>query len=404
MPVAARVSKDDVIAFRLRAHNLAERLGADGLLAAADRCGIQDSPPGSALLALHARVRDLTPQHLADAVAEQKSLLQTWSMRGAPFCFPSAAAAVFTTGVLPPSEEALRHFIPGVQPALDSLGIGLTEAVGLIGAEVGAVLSERRLAIAELGAQIAERVARRLPGPKREIWERPGPYSPGQPLGEGVVHFCLRVLTLQGVVCFAPRVGNKAPFVLVEEWLGRPIPAVDPALARADLLRRYLHAYGPSTRRDFAAWVGVRAGDTDCWWDLVEDELTAVEFGGTAWILTEDLGALQSTPMPNGVRLLPPRDPYTQLRDHETVLDKALHRQVWKTIGEPGTVLADGRITGTWRARRSGRKLAITITTFGSLPDRDKAPLQAEAERIGTLRGASSVAVGFDVHSPSAGP
>lgn len=47
------------------------------------------------------------------------------------------------------------------------------------------------------------------------------------------MHFCIRILTLQGVVCFAPRAGNKAPFVLVDEWLGHPIPDVDPAVARA---------------------------------------------------------------------------------------------------------------------------------------------------------------------------
>ena len=396
--MAHRVATSDVIAFRLGAHHLTERLGEGGLLHAAGRCAIQNSPPGSALLALHARVRNLTQEQMADAVAGEKSLLQTWCMRGAPFYFPASDAPVFTTGVLPPTEAAMRHLVPGVEQALDKLGLSMVEVVGLTGGEIGEVLSGRRLAINELGAEIAERIARRLPKRQRDVWDEAGPYAPGQPLGEGVVHFCVRILTLQGVVCFAPRAGNKAPFVLVDEWLGHPLPDTDPDLARAELLRRYLRCYGPSTRGDFAAWAGIHAGDTDPWWSEVEDELTQVEFRGTAWILTEDLDALRSAPMPKGVRLLPPRDPYTQMRDRETIVDRKYHREVWKMVGEPGAVLAGGRVTGTWRPRKSGRKLSITIRTFGPLSDRDRKSLQAEAEQVGPLRGASSVEVGFDTY------
>ena len=395
MSVADRVSKGDVIAFRLGAHHLIERLGENGLLEAAGRCGIQNSPPGSALLALHARERDLTPERLAEAVAGEKSLLQTWCMRGAPFYFPAADAPIFTTGVLPPTEAARRHFVRGVGPALDTLGMSLTETVELTGAELHAVLSGRRLAITALGAELARRIARRLPQRQRDLWEAAGPYAPDQPLGEGVVHFCLRILTLQRVVCFAPRAGNTAPFVLVDEWLGQPIPDFDPEAARAELLRRYLRCYGPSTRGDFAAWAGLRARDTDPWWRPVQDELTPVEFGGPSWILTEDLDALRSAPTPAGVRLLPPRDPYTQLRDRETIVDKQYHREVWKTVGEPGAVLVDGEIAGIWRPRTSGRKLTITVETFGSLPDRGKQLLQHEAEQVAPLRGAASVDVQF---------
>lgn len=393
-----KVSKGDVIAFRLNAHQLTERSGETGLLDAAGRCGIQNSPPGSALLALHARVRNLTREQVGEAVAEDKSLLQTWCMRGSPFYFPAADAPVFTTGVLPPTEEAMRHFILGVEQTLGKLDMSLTEAVELTGAEIDDVLSGRQLAINELGAELATRIARNLPKKQRDIWEEHGPYAPDQLLGEGVVHFCIRILTLQRVVCFAPRAANKAPFVLVDEWLGHPIPDIDPEVARAELLRRYLRCYGPSTRGDFAAWVGIYTGDTGPWWSLVEDELTQVEFGSKSWILTEDLDALRSAPKPKGVRLLPPRDPYTQMRDRETIVDKKYHREVWKSVGEPGAVLANGKIIGIWRPRKSGRKLTVTIKTFDSLPDRDNKSLQDEAEQVTPLRGASSVDVEFDTY------
>jgi hypothetical protein len=203
---------------------------------------------------------------------------------------------------------------------------------------------------------------------------------------------------LQRVVCFAPRAGNKAPFVLVDEWLGHPIPDTDQDVARAELLRRYLRCYGPSTRSHFAAWLGIRPGDADPWWSLVTDELTQVDFGGAAWLLTEDLDALRSASMPKGVRLLPPRDPYTQMRDHETIVDKKYQREVWKAVGEPGTVLAGGRMTGTWRLRETGGRLTVAIKTFGPLTDRNKRSIQGEAEQIAPLRGASSVDVEFDTY------
>ncbi len=402
------VSKGDVVAFRLGAHHLTGRLddstrlddGAgphpadkhcdDSLLTAAGRCAVQDSPPGSALLALHARVQGVTPARLSDAFTESKSLLQTWCMRGAPFCFPTTDAPVFTTGVLPPTEQAARHLLQGVAPAVDGLGLSLGEAVELTRDQIGEVLAGRRLDINTLGAQVAARVAEELPPTRRSGWQAPGPWAPDQPLGEGIVHFCVRMLTLQGVVCFAPRERGKGLFVLVEEWLGRPLEAVDPQVARAELVRRYLRCYGPSTPAGLAAWLGVRTGDTDPWWSLVADELTPVGFAGTSWILTEDLDALRSPPAPVGVRLLPPRDPYTQMRDRETIVDPAFHRQVWKALGEPGAVLADGEIVGTWRPRKSGRTLTVAVTPFGALPSRHVGSMREEAQLVAPLRGATS--------------
>ncbi|GAB3892064.1 winged helix DNA-binding domain-containing protein [Kibdelosporangium lantanae] len=394
--MAGKVSRSDVTAFRLNAHNLTERLGRKGLLEAAGRCGVQNSPPGSALLALHARVKNLSQDDVGKAIADDRSLLQTWCMRGSPFFLPTADAPVFTTGVLPPTEKALSHFIAGVEQVLDKLDMTITDAVDLTAGEIDKVLSGRQLAINELGAELAGRVGRKLSKKRRELWEGKGPWGADQPLGEGVVHFCVRVLTLRKQVCFAPRDGNKAPFVLVDEWLGHPVPDVEPGVARAELLRRYLRCYGPSTRGDFAAWVGLQAGDTDPWWSPIEEELTPVDFGGKAWILTEDADDLRSAPHAEGVRLLPPGDPYTQMRDRETIVEKKYQREVWKNVGQPGVVLAHGRITGTWRPRRNGKRLTMTIRTFDTLASRDRKPLEAEAEAVASLRGASSVEVGFE--------
>lgn len=390
----AKVRTSDVVAFRLRAHHLVHRQPADRLHAVAGACGVQNSPPGSTLLALHARVEGVTADRIGRLVGEERSLLQTWCMRGAPFHFPTVDAPIFTTGVLPTTQTARLHLLAGVEPALSRLGLGLDEIVETAAAEIGDVLSRRRLAIDELGEQLAERVAGRLSPVQRATWCEAGPYAANQPLGEAVVHFCLRILTLRGLVCMAPRSQNRAPFVLLGEWLGHALPQDDPEGWRAALLRRYLHCYGPSTRKDFATWLGVHVGDVDPWWNPVADELTPVEVDGRrSWILTDDLAALQSESELRGVRLLPPSDPYTQMRDRDSIVEARHHREVWQAVGSPGAVLADGRIVGTWRPRKVGHSLTFKVRTFQSLDARLREELHEEADGVAELRGASAITV-----------
>lgn len=385
------VQAGDVIAFRVRTHHLDARRPASDVAEVLGACGIQNSPPGSALLALNARVEDVTP-NLIDRLVNEKALLPTWSMRGAPYYFPTADASVFTTGVLPTTESARIHLILGVEPALKQIDLGLDQVVALISPAVRAVLHGRQLAINELGKEVAERVADELPTTTRSVWMAEGPYAENQPLGEAIVHFCLRILTLQGIVCFARRTENKAPFVLVDEWLGEPPTEVDNA--RYELVRRYLRCYGPSTRKDFAAWVGVYVGDVDAWWNTIEDELSPVSIDGRrTWMLSRDVALLGQSTEPRGVRLLPPGDPYTQMRDRDVIVAKAHHREVWQTVGSPGTVLAEGRIVGTWRPRKKGTRLTLKLVTFEPLTTTQIEQLQDEAEQVAALRGASAVQI-----------
>lgn len=395
MAATTAVRAGDVIAFRLRAHHLAARQPAGRLLNVAGACAVPNSPPGSALLALHARVDGVTRDRFDDLVARDRSLLQTWCMRGAPHVFPTAAADVFTAGALPATESARRHLVAGVEPALQRLGLGLDEAVDLAAQHVGEVLSGRRLAIGELGRRLADRVAGELTAAQLAIWREPGQYAANQPLGEAVLHFCLRILTLRGMLCMAPRSGRSAPFVMLSEWLGCALPLRDRRTCRADLLRRYLHCYGPSARQEFAAWLGVRSGDVEPWWAPVADELANVDVDGRrGWMLGDDLAALASPPSPPfGVRLLPRGDPYTQARDRSLIVAAAHHCDIWKAAGSPGTVLADGRVAGVWRHRRDGRTLSLTMRTFRPLNARLREQVLAEADGVARLVGASAVAV-----------
>ncbi len=393
--MADRVSRDEVIRFRLAAHHLTQRLGGDGLLDAAAACGVQNSPPGSALLALGARVLDLTESRLDAAVAEQRTLLQTWSVRGAPFFFPTTDAHVFTTGVLPATPDARRQLIIGVAPALESVGLDIDEAVGLIDAELDAVLRGRRLAINELGAELADRVATRLDTGRKQ-WQAEGPYSVGQPLGEAVVHFCLRILTLQGRLCPAPRSAGKAPFVLVDEWLDGGLPETSPEDARAELLRRYLHSYGPSSKAQFATGSacapGTRLPGGTCW-PMNWSRSTSMVGPGCSKLTCPPCDRHRTQP----ASACRPRATHTpNCATARRSSAKPLHGQVWRPLGEPGTVLVDGQIAGVWRPNKAGRRLTVTVHAFDKLSANKRKALAEEAELMGTLRGASDVELRFD--------
>src|SRR5256884_6718837 len=89
------ISRDNALAFRQRATHLARRLPAGRLVEAAF-AGLQDSAPRSAVLALHARVKDVSPSAWKDP-----RLVQVWGPRGAVYVVPAHDVAVFTLGRFP---------------------------------------------------------------------------------------------------------------------------------------------------------------------------------------------------------------------------------------------------------------------------------------------------------------
>ncbi len=113
--------------------------------------------------------------------------------------------------------------------------------------------------------------------------------------------------------------------------------------------------------------------------------------GKRAWLLREDEAALASPPQARGLPLLPPRDPYVQHPDRASVADDAdLRKKLFRPVANPGAVLLDGRIAGLWRARAKGKRVEIEVEELGRV---DREALQAEAERVASLRGADRVVV-----------
>ena len=143
-----------------------------------------------------------------------------------------------------------------------------TELVETTAAALYPVLAARALTKDELGREIAARVGGALDPARASLWRSPSPTVPGQSLGETLVRFALPVVSLQGDLVVSPRAGKKTTFVLPDRQPGAPRPP-SPDSARAELVRRYLRCYGPSTSRDFAAgraFHRFRPAGRGSWW------------------------------------------------------------------------------------------------------------------------------------------
>lgn len=388
-----RVQRDQILGFRLASHHLSARLPAGSLAAAAAACGIQDTPLNTAPLAFWARVDALGPAEVGHALAADKSLLALWSVRGAPHVIPLGDAGVFTTGALPVDQPSFGVFLGGWAGSLEAAGLSATELLAEMATAALAALDRQPLAIDALRNQLAQRVPAlaRLSRPSGAHADLPEPL--------------IRALGLLGLVCIAAQPGTDprlartdATITRVDRWLGKPPADGDRPQARAELARRFLHCYGPSSPRAFAEWTARGLADARDAFGLLDQELVEVDAAGTrAWVLADDTDALVDPPPADGIRLLPPQDPYLQQRDRTTLLpDKTQHKRVWRPVRPPGVVLAAGQLVATWRSRQAGKCLEVTVEPLGRLPAATRAAIQAEADQIAPFRNCQAAQVTID--------
>jgi hypothetical protein len=77
-----------------------------------------------------------------------------------------------------------------------------------------------------------------------------------------------------------------------------------------------------------------------------------------------------------------------QARDRPVLApDEEVRSALFKIIGNPGALLVDGEVVGTWRPRASGKKLTLEIAPLLPLPPDVRPRLDDEAERVAAARG-----------------
>jgi hypothetical protein len=379
------VSAEQAVAYRVAAHNLHEQLPPGGLAEAAAVAAVQDTPPGNAGVALAARVSKLRPQDLEAALLDDRTLLRMLSLRGAAHIVPRDDGAVFGPGALAVDEESLRAQLAGAWSAIESPGWTAREALGSVIGVLTAVLAD---AEPRTKGQLSEALHDRVPADLEPWCDRCDVHHVPDQL--------LRLAGTAGVFCYGWPHGARQMLMATDIWLGEPLGGVV-SEARTELVRRFVHAYGPVAPRHFAAWTGIAPSEARDRFEWLGIEVVEVKLdGAAAYVLAADVPVLADPPLASGARLLPAGDPFLAQRDRATlVADKARQRAVWRPVGSPGLVLMTGHPVGTWRARIAGSRLHVTVEAFGSLGDRQRTAIEQAAAVMAPFRGRDEVELSF---------
>lgn len=318
------LTRAQILAFRRRVGGLGERADrTTGALRQAAWAGLQDSMPRAAILSIHARVADTDPSVLGDP-----ALVQIWGPRYSAYVIAADDLAVFSLGRLPEGGKALQRAEDTATRLADALG-GRPATVDDAGRAVGVHPNALRYAA---------------------------------PTGTVLIRWD----------------GARQPRV----WTV-PRPDVDPADARLELARRFLHVFGPGTAASFGEWAGVGVAHARAVFAALEPALVPVVApGGNGWILAADERAFRDDPGPDApARLLPSGDAYFLLQgaDREVLVpDPGRRALLWTSRVWPGAVLADGEVVGTWR--RAGA--TVTVQAWLRLPRRTREAIEAEAASL----------------------
>jgi hypothetical protein len=360
------ISTDQVLAFRLARSGLAARTASS--LAGAAACPASDFARDAALMALAARADGVTRAAYDDAV-EAGDLVVAHIVRGAIHALAPGDLALYGRALIARDDDELGAQLGRqIRRLAAEKGFAPTDALDEVAAATkDALAGGRRLDKNELHEELRQRVS-----PDLMPWCR-GCQS------HHVAPMLWRYATVQAGVRLD-----------AERRYASGKPGRTPRASEA--VRRFLRFYGPATPGDFAEWAGVAKPQGKRLWDEVAGDLAEVRVGKTsAWLVADDEGDLDAPPAAEGLRLLPPGDPYLQKPNRPLLApDAALAKRLFRPVASPGAVLRDGRLAGLWRAKAKGRKTEVTVEKLGRLARGD---LEDEARRVAELRGSAEVAL-----------
>jgi len=319
-----KVTRQQILAFRQRTGVLDARLPKDvASLRRAAWAGLQDSMPRAAVLSLHARVEGVEP-----STWEHSSLAQLWGPRYQVYVVPKRDFALFSLARLPEDEKGRLRATQMAE-------------------RLHAHLRDRRMTDRELGRALR-------------------------------IGNAMRYATTTGTLAIRWG-GARAPVVWAVE-----VPEIDPADARRELARRYLHVYGPSTADAFARWAGVSKRAAGATFASLEGSLLPVRSPlGDEWLLAEDEPAIRADEAAAApARLLPSGDAYFLLlrgAERELLVPRGDRRErLWTSRVWPGALLVEGEIRGTWRRAQH----TVRIESWKRLSRGAREAVEAEARAL----------------------
>lgn len=320
---------------------------------------------------LSAWARSRASRAEVDAVLyAERSLVKQLAMRRTLFAVP--------VDLLPAVRGSAAARVAAQQRALLARGVvagGLSEdGSGWVDAACVEVLGQLRhmpASTSQLRASLP-RLAARLPRPESRA-------APPAPVAARV----LTVLAATGEVVRGANDGawavSRPVWTRVEEWLDQPAPPLAEADGYAELVRRWLWAYGPGTETDLVWWLG--ATKTSVRRALTEISAVPVQLqdGEPAWLHPDDFDEV-AEPDP-WAALLPALDPTTMgWRQRAFHLDRSVRLAVYDRAGNglPSAWWC-GRIVGGWQQQNDG---SVVLTNTAGLSRPAMRALKQEADLL----------------------
>src|SRR4051812_39349055 len=233
-----RVSRRQVLAWRLSAHSLGERLPAAQRAEAVRPAGLRTGGPDSALVGWHARAEGVGPDDVREALLARR-WVEAPTARGARGLDPRDHAAL-TAGALPTDDAALVD-------RLRRRGVATGEQPGAL-LRTGAAAARAALdAGPRTQGELSQAVTAALPS-SASAWCR----------ACAAVHVDQGLFAMVGLAVGWVRACGEddGGFVRPEQWLA-DAPERDPAAGAAALLSWFLRAHAPTTPGELATWVGL---------------------------------------------------------------------------------------------------------------------------------------------------
>ncbi|WP_405507355.1 winged helix DNA-binding domain-containing protein [Streptomyces cyaneofuscatus] len=317
--------------------------------------------------------------------AARRTLVKTFGPRGTVHLLPAADLPLWT--------GALSAVPTGPNPFPKDARM-TPEQVEEVVAAIGEALTGAELTVDELSEEVVART-----GPWAGDLVMPG-FQEMWPRWRQVLHLAGH----RGVLAYAPNRGRRATYTNPGYT---PLPGPE---AQAELVKRYLYAYGPATPAHFARWLaapkrwaeglfaslaGAGSGSGSGSGSGAIEEV-AFEDAGPAWVVAGDTD-FPAGPV-RGVRLLPYFDAFAIASQPRERLfpGRAFERALaGGQAGNYPVLLVDGTVAGVWHQRRSGKRITVTVEPLEPLPAGRLRELEDEVERVGAImEGRAELTVG----------
>ncbi|MVU83287.1 winged helix DNA-binding domain-containing protein [Nocardia sp. ET3-3] len=369
----------------MRSMDVAERrarLGVRHRLAAATRSdAVEDvvrsmvvlhaTDPATVFLSVGARGLENEPGHVEKALYDDRTLLRMLAMRRTMFVAPVELVPVLQASTADALAHKQRKTYGRYLEQSGAVTGNLTKWWNQVEAETHAALLTRGSAT---GAQLGKDVPRL----RTQVDTAPGkPYS--KPTN--ITTWVLVTLGCEGRIVRGRPNGTWASsqytWAPIETWLPEGIPAMPAEQARAELVRKWLRAFGPAPVSDIKWWTGWTLGEVRKALALVDTVEVDLD-GETGLVLADDL---EPTPPPEPwAALLPALDPTPMGWQSRDWYLGPHQPELFDRNGNIGpSVWWDGRIIGGWAQRPDGEIVWRLLEDAGS--DAESA-IAAEAERL----------------------